>query len=150
MKLLKKVKKIIIHHSLTEDGKIVNWKAIENFHKNERKWEDIGYHAGIELIGNEYFCLFGRPTYFVGAHTEGQNYDSLGFCFIGNYDLISPPIEMLEIASYRVLCPWIKQYNLDIDNIYGHRDFSSKTCPGSKFDLNVLKDIISDVLKKYF
>lgn len=134
--------KIIVHHSLTKDGKTVSWGNIRNYHINTLGWNDIGYHAGVELVDYQYEILMGRMWDKVGAHTQGQNSDSLGICFVGNYDLIEPPDEMLETGA-KIIRLWMKLYHIDILDIYRHHDFASyKSCPGLQFDIIKLRDII--------
>jgi len=136
------MRRIIIHHSLTIDRKTLSWSAIRNYHIQHNGWLDIGYHAGIEMVGNEYECLYGRPTTMDGAHTAGANYDSLGFCFVGNYDRVQPSPEMLAIACRRVLAPWIINFNIKLDNVKPHRDFADKSCPGKLFDMDDLRSML--------
>ena len=138
-------KRIIIHHSLTSDGAAVSWGAIRRFHTEVRGWKDIGYHAGCELARDQWECLYGRPLTEPGAHTRGLNHDSLGFCFVGNFDESRPPAEALRVAAQRVLVPWLHLFELDLDDIYGHRDFSSKSCPGRFFDLDELRGMVDEV-----
>lgn len=138
--------KIIVHHSLTEDSWTVSWGAIRRFHTETRGWLDIGYHAGVELVksGRElyYEGIFGRPWDMQGAHTLGENYNSLGICCIGNFDIREPPQGQLKIAA-KIIKLWMDLYAIGIDDVYGHRDFASyKSCPGEKFDMGKLKDII--------
>lgn len=152
---------IILHHSLTTDNKLASWNAIRNYHKSwayngnivsenvalnllsqgigniKRPWNDIGYHFGIELINVEYEILFGRMPIIDGAHCKEKrmNQKSIGICFVGNYDLIEPPQRMLEKGIN--LIKWlIEIYNIKIENVMGHRDFTNKTCPGKLFDLD--------------
>lgn len=125
--------KIILHHSLTKDGKTVSWGAIRKYHMNTREWRDIGYHWGIELVGDEYKIFKGREESEEGAHCQGQNSNSIGICLVGNFDIAEPPREQLE-----------KLYELieDIFNrhgklqIFGHNAYSSKSCPGKLFPMN--------------
>ena len=137
---LRVISKIIIHHSATADGDTFSWRAIRDFHILTRGWLDIGYHAGCELIGDKYECMYGRPDHIVGAHASGHNRGSLGFCFVGNYDHSAPTNEMIGIAARRVLAPWCLTYGITTTDIIGHRDFSSKTCPASRFPMALLRD----------
>ena len=133
-----KPSKIILHHSLTSDSKTVSWGAIRKYHK-DIGYNDIGYHFGIELLRDNYEILLGRMTDEVGAHTKGYNNESIGICFIGNFDLIIPSKEswQLGLRLVRFLC---KIYNINKESIYGHREFTPfKTCPGNLFDIEQFK-----------
>ena len=130
-------KRIILHHSLTKDSETVSWGAIRRYHI-DMGWVDIGYHYGIELLRDQYEILLGRMPDEVGAHTKGYNTGSIGICFVGNYDLIMPPKEMwnLALVLVRYLC---RTYKIPHDLIYGHRNFSPKTCPGLLFNVDKFK-----------
>ena len=134
--------RIIIHHSLTPDSGSVSWGAIRDYHVLDRGWQDIGYHAGCEVVGNKVECFFGRPWTEKGAHTRGHNTNSLGFCFVGDYDLIEPDPMMIATAARRVLAPWCKQFDLRPADIHAHREYGNKTCPGLLFDMATLRDIV--------
>jgi hypothetical protein len=137
-------KKIILHHSATKDGLTVSWNAIRRYHINECVWSDIGYHFGVELVGDpgdpagSYEVLMGRMPDRPGAHTSGHNAASLGVCFVGNFDLSPPPSGQwrrgVELVAW--LC---RAYGLRVNDIYGHRDFANKTCPGKMFDLEMFR-----------
>jgi len=130
---MRMINKIIIHHSLTKDSKTVSWDAIRKYHTNVLKWKDIGYHYGIERVGNSYAILRGRSLMEAGAHTKYHNVDSIGICLVGNYDLTEPNNEQLEVLNE--LCYFlIKTFGLSINSVFFHREFNThKTCPGSKF-----------------
>jgi N-acetylmuramoyl-L-alanine amidase len=125
---------IILHHSLTDDGATVSWQAIRRYHVQEKHWDDIGYHYGIELINGEYEVLVGRDINRVGAHTVTMNQLAIGICFVGNFDVTIPPEAMLKrgVAFVASLC---EQHNIMPDNIVGHRFYAPKSCPGNNFDL---------------
>ena len=137
-----KVKKVIVHHSLTKDSSTVSWGAIRRYHTQTLKWAGIGYHAGVELVmsGQEvnYEILMGRVWDRSGAHTSGHNTDSLGICFVGNYDIIPPPKKML-ITGARVIALWLRLFDLTIKDVYSHHHFNIyKSCPGVYFDMEYL------------
>lgn len=143
--------RIIIHHSATQDGPTLSWGAIHDHHVNHNGWNDIGYHAGIEQIGDRYVCLFGRPDVRTGAHTLGENKRSLGFCFVGNFDLRAPGVERFRVAARRVLAPWLLRYGLGVDALLPHRDFAHKTCPGREFDMDLLRQVCAEEMDvQYF
>lgn len=89
-----------------------------------------------------YEILMGRMWTVPGAHARGQNRDSLALCFIGDFDLTEPPLQQL-IMGAKIVSLWLKLFDLDLKDIYLHRQFSQKSCPGKKFDLNDLKSYIS-------
>lgn len=124
--------RIIIHHSATADSKTFSWSAIKRYHTQELGWKDIGYHAGIEFVDDDYFLLFGRPWDMDGAHTLGQNSKALGFCFVGNFDLWTPELEMLEEGA-KVIKLWRRLYGIPISEVHKHSEYQNKTCPGEKF-----------------
>lgn len=138
-----KPQKVIIHHSATEDGRTYSWGAIHKYHVNNMGWDDIGYHAGIEQIQDYFVCPFGRPDLLPGAHARGQNRNSLGFCFVGNFDNVSPGRPRLIVAARRVLAPWLLRYGMGVGALVPHSQFSSKTCPGKLFDMDELRDIVA-------
>ncbi len=125
---------IIIHHSLTEDGQTVSWGAIRKYHI-QQGWADIGYHYGIELIGDHYEVLMGRMPDQVGAHCKeaGMNQRSLGICLIGNFDLAPPPD-----MAFALLATLVKalqgSWNIPTGNVKRHSDYATyKSCPGKLF-----------------
>ena len=138
---MRPINRIILHHSLTRDSGTVSWPAIRRYHTETMHWSDIGYHSGCELIGRTYECLVGRPINRPGAHTKGYNEDSLGFCFVGNYDETEPPKEMWNVALERVIMPWLIEFNLNPDKIFGHCDFANKSCPGLKFNMREFRNM---------
>ena len=137
-----KPNKIIIHHSLTADSGTVSWPVIRRYHLG-LGWADIGYHAGTELVtsGNDtrHEILIGRPWDIPGAQTTGQNHSSFGFCFVGNFDVEWPTEASLDMAA-RFLRNVMDLMNIPPAEVYGHRDFSSKSCPGTLFPLKYFRD----------
>jgi hypothetical protein len=128
--------RIILHCSATEDGATVSWGAIRRYHVAERGWADIGYHFGIELVDSRFEILMGRIPDVPGAHAQGHNADSIGICFVGNFDHRPVPPEQwrLGLALTRWLCAL---HRIPPERVFGHREFQpAKTCPGLMFALD--------------
>jgi hypothetical protein len=138
---------IIIHHSLTKDGDTVSWGAIRRYHMEERGWDDIGYHFGIERINGRYEVLIGRMPNVVGAHCKelGMNSNAFGVCLVGNFDEAPPHPD--QLFATQLLCAFLcREYHIPPANILGHRDIGLligydwkagqyKSCPGKLFDI---------------
>lgn len=130
-------KNIIIHHSLTEDGKTVSWNNIRNYHIS-LGWRTIGYHYGIELIDDDYEILVGRMMNENGAHCVQQkmNSRSIGICCVGNFDSNLVPARqwLLCLTLVRALVDVLR---LSVDQVYGHNEFASyKSCPGKNWSMD--------------
>lgn len=134
---------ILLHHSLTEDGDTVNWQAIRRYHTLTLGWQDIGYHFGLEWIRADYEILVGRPLTMKGAHTLGMNDRAIGVCIVGNYDVQYPTTLMLArlVPFLKSLC---EVFSIPVDNIEGHRDYASKSCPGDHFDLRMVRSMVRE------
>jgi hypothetical protein len=131
---------------LTKDGSTVSWDAIRKYHVETNKWKDIGYHFGIELVGNRYEILTGRMMNEIGAHCEGQNKDSLGVCFVGNFDNGEPNPEMWRLGV-RFVASLCNVLNIEPDNIFGHHYFNSgKSCPGRMFNTFGFNEQVAEIL----
>jgi N-acetylmuramoyl-L-alanine amidase len=136
-----RVQYIVIHHSLTKDGLVVDWNAIRNYHIKTNGWIDIGYHYGIENVNGEYLIQLGRPDWAQGAHCkeQGMNNKGIGVCVVGNYDLGPPPKEAMDLLVILVsdLCA---KYRLSESRIVTHNQYAPyKSCPGNKFPMDELQ-----------
>lgn len=122
---------VIVHHSLTKDGKTEDWKGIKRYHMEEKGWSDIGYHAGVERINGVLTSLTGRPLNMTGGHCLGHN-DTIGICIVGNFDLAPPDDEMLRYAA-ALAAGYLRMFELPIDTLHRHHDYAEKSCPGTQF-----------------
>lgn len=110
-------------------------------------WSDIGYHAGVEFVRDGYVVILGRPEDRTGAHTVGENVRSLGFVFVGNYDVKAPSKEMLEAAVSSWFVPVMRRYGLGVREVVPHSLFANKTCPGKLFDMEPLRGMIKRTIQ---
>ena len=157
---------IVVHHSLTKDGNVVDTNAIIDYHERVLGWKSRsgksgGYHGYIEVAGGELKYFRGRGEDEDGAHCKefGMNHKSLGVCVVGNFDLTPPPIQTLFFL--RDLCfAWMVNYGIPASRVLGHRDVGLmagfdwrkkgptgirefKTCPGSLFPMESLFSMVA-------
>jgi len=141
---------IIIHHSATTDGRINDARAIKLWHMGKtgrsdpksdnynpyiaKPMRDVGYHALIEIVDTKLEIITGRSLAWDGGHTIGMNSKAIGICLVGNFDIKEPTPEQYFFISS--LCRAYKnKFNIKNSDIFPHRKFANKTCPGSKFDM---------------
>jgi hypothetical protein len=135
--------KIIVHHTAFdntpdtgESGSFAIAHEIQDLHMDTNGWIDTGNHFTISRSG---YVMEGRhrslerlqagSDMVVGAHTVGQNSQGIGIENNGTYITVEPP--QVLYASLVSLCAYIcQQYDLDPNEIYGHRDFNDTECPG--------------------
>ncbi|VVB51795.1 N-acetylmuramoyl-L-alanine amidase [uncultured archaeon] len=144
---LAKKKYVVVHHSLTEDGKTVNWDAIRKYHMSwrvdgnsiteeeakeaqaagkvvEAPWDDIGYNYGIEEANGKLNFMMGHTLYKRGIHAAGFNTNGIGLCIIGNFQKVKPSKEKFEMAA--LACQYMRKvwYDRLRTNlqIIGHRE----------------------------
>lgn len=143
---------VMLHHSATADSGTVSWGAIERYHRETHGWRDIGYHYGIELVGDAYYAMVGRPEDEIAAACkEAQmNARAVHVCLVGDFDQVPPRLALLECAVRRVILPVMHRHGITADRIIGHRDAGLmdgfewqkgqyKSCPGRAFDLEVIR-----------
>lgn len=135
---------IVIHHSQTEDSGTVSWSAIRDYHARVKGYRDIGYHVGTELVKGHYETIMGRDWTDTGAHCKAgdMNKYGIGWCVVGNYDLVVPNAILWSYLASRV-AEVANLLGIHTNHIIGHREAEAaawgkavKTCPGTKFDMD--------------
>lgn len=118
------IDKIIIHCSDTPSSMDIGAEKITQWHK-EQGWDDIGYHYVIKKDGT---IEYGRLITTVGAHCKGQNHRSIGICWIGgaNGKDDRTPEQCLALVD---LIRGLKKVLSNELIVYGHNEFSEKSCP---------------------
>jgi N-acetyl-anhydromuramyl-L-alanine amidase AmpD len=78
----------------------------------------------------------GRPLELSGAHCKGHNRNSIGICLVGKDEFTPEQLDSL-LDQLEFIC---KTYDIPYSDIYGHCEFSEKTCPN--FDVGSIRDIM--------
>jgi hypothetical protein len=104
-------------------------RNLQTWSRNTKHWLDIPYHYIIDLDGRIYA---GRDIAYAGdTNTE---YDPAGHALIevvGNFEEVEPNQQQLD-AVVRLMAMLAKKYDVSLDHIASHRDFSAQTvCPGA-------------------
>lgn len=115
--------------------------AIWQLHVNTNGWCDIGYNWLIAPDGTIFEGRAGGNN-VIGAHFSGNNSNTMGVCFLGNFQNDQPTDDAL--ASLEKLLAWkCCDSNIDptgtgfhaasgltLHRICGHRDGGATLCPG--------------------
>ncbi|KAK3597725.1 hypothetical protein CHS0354_006078 [Potamilus streckersoni] len=111
-------------------------RRIQNFHMDDRGWDDIAYNY---LIGENGCVYEGRGWNRVGAHTAGWNKVAIGLSLLGDFTSVAPDPRALD-AVRNLLDLGVAEGKISANyKLYGHKDVRNTTeCPGQK-----LYDIIS-------
>ena len=141
---MRKINKVIVHCTATPEGRHTTVEDVRRWHL-DRGWSDIGYHYLVYLDGTVHE---GRPVEIPGAHTKGQNKDSIGIAYVGGIDKVNfkakdtrteeqkeALVDMLEF--FKIADPEV--------TIHGHNEFASKACPS--FDAKTEYENITNMWK---
>ncbi|XP_062620919.1 peptidoglycan recognition protein 1-like [Saccostrea cucullata] len=123
--LQKLPKYVIIIHSasteraLTENQCAAEVRSYQIYHMYNKGWSDIAYNF---LIGEDGNVYEGRGWGKEGAHTLGHNKESIGICFIGNFEKRLPNQRALKAAK-DLIRRGVEEGKIPTDFILkGHRD----------------------------
>jgi hypothetical protein len=133
----RRITEIILHHTWAPTAVQYRGKptieGIHRYHTVDNGWSDIGYHY---LVSPDGLLWLGRPLSRDGAHVSGKNAGTIGVSMILNGDVETPGVPQIA-ATGMCLRVLLQRFGLRADVNFGagrgfHRDYSSKTCPGTK------------------
>lgn len=119
--------KLVIHHTWrpTKDG----WQGERTMGGLKRYYEGKGWTSGPHLfIAEDGIWLF-TPMNKIGIHAGSLNLNSIGIEVVGDYDreVWSGNTKSNALGTIKIL---MNRLGLTNNEIYFHRDVSSKSCPG--------------------
>lgn len=124
---MREINEIILHCSASDIASY-DFDAIKKDHVNNRKWQDIGYHYGIDYDGDIHIL---RPVSKPGAHVRGRNAHSIGVCILGNVNFTKTQLEQ----AGRLISSLCMLKDLDASCVRAHYEFTDqKTCPNIDID----------------
>lgn len=114
--------------SASVDQEVRRLEGIDAYHRS-LGWQGFGYSAMPCQSGRVYE---GRGFFRSGAHTKGRNTKALAYVLPGNGDRTAMSDAAIDAAA-----SWLREGveagALTEDfTLSGHRDYSSKSCPGDK------------------
>lgn len=115
--------RIILHHAA---AKTASPEQIHEWHLNNG-WSGAGYHFLVRKNGKIYRL---RPENMIGAHASGNNYDSIGICFEG--DFMSETMSDTQAKAGAELVSYLKN-KYGISKVQRHKDVGATDCPGKNF-----------------
>ncbi|MEN9361198.1 MAG: hypothetical protein RL095_2733 [Verrucomicrobiota bacterium] len=127
-----RVNKITVHH--TSEGTALKGmtdlefiRAVEQYHRDNKKWACIAYHY---VIGRDGTIYEGRPVRFQGAHAHSHNPNNVGIAVMGDFNKALPNPKQLQ-ALERLIGGLRSKYSLPARMVYGHRHLCQTECPGA-------------------
>ena len=135
---------IVVHHSATTSGTAM---SIRRYHKEAKKWHDIGYHYVITREGKK---EPGRSERLVGAHARtgcsfNRNPFSVGVCLIGTGAFTNKQKDRLVQLLVR-LCQTYHINPLDKRPRYGIKGHH-ECCPGPGLNLEEIRKEVAKRLR---
>jgi len=112
---MRKITGIVIHCSASKNGDArVTRDIIDRWHR-DKGWNGIGYHYVVHVDGSLHE---GRPLDVAGAHTEGNNANTIGICMVGTDAFTEPQWATLGAIVASLLMRYPEA------TVCGHRDYS--------------------------
>ena len=103
-------------------------RRLQTWSRAEKGWLDIPYHYVIDLEGR----IYGARDIAYAGDTNTE-YDPKGHALIevvGNFEEVEPNQQQLD-AVVSLMAMLADKYQVSLDDIQSHRDYSDKTvCPG--------------------
>lgn len=135
MEVRSKTVRAILHHA---SAKTCSAEDIHRWHL-DRGWSGAGYHFLVRKDGSVYRL---RPEKYVGAHASGNNSDSIGICFEGDFETEKMGDKQKEAG--KELVAYVKK-KYGFSKVQRHKDVGSTDCPGKNFPFSEIAEASGSV-----
>lgn len=143
---------IVVHHFASPKasqyrGK-ATWDSVKNYHVRSQGWSDIGYHVGVGPDNSIWLLRSrdggGEKGYLeaFGAHTVGHNGTKLGVVLAGDFDTEDPKKNGYS-TLVNVIALLCDRFDISVNQVYGHRQFANKSCPGKNINITELRNDVA-------
>lgn len=144
----RRIDEVVVHHTWKPTSADYRGEStvrgVRQFHMRVRGWSDNGYHVMIGPVeGHIYLC---RPMSRSGAHVKNRNGHTIGVSYIADFDAQSPATYDGFNTGQEVVAALCRSFNLQADDVRFHREFASKSCPGSRVNLDEYQGEINALL----
>lgn len=146
---MRKIRKIVVHCTATDNPQQWNMTALKYLHTASKDirikwgeydttgkgWNDVGYHASIARDGQ---IELGRPLATVGAGVYGHNADSAHVALHGldNFEDEQFTGLFTLFESWEIICNETLADDEDTVEIVGHYELDpNKPCPNTDMDI---------------
>lgn len=137
---VEQIRRISVHHSGVEGG---SPESYARYHVQTLGWRSIGYHMCI--VGDQ--VLQTNSLLSFTYHTSSNNFDTVSVSISGD-------LSKREMSSdernclYAVILTYMQLFNIPIENVLGHREFSenSTSCPCT--DMQRIRKDITTILNQ--
>lgn len=146
-------KKIIIHHTeelflnnaaLKFSRNTFQTSLLQKSHYQLTNSYDLPYHFVLDKNQNDYFIIACKPILTLCEFPDipESNWKDIHVAVIGDHNEDIPENRMYDVLSYRILAPFLRLFNLSMEDVILHRDVSfddTRTCPGEFFRIEKLR-----------
>ena len=140
------INRVIVHHFYRPAAS--QWKGLPTlegvcrYHTVEQGWGDIGYHL---VVGPDDTIWLARPIEQAGAHCKGQNDHSVGVAYAADFDS-EDPVKNGLAAGHQAVAAVCQRFAVPASEVYFHRDFAPKSCPGTKLSREPYRAAVAKLL----
>lgn len=142
---------IVLHHSASRGGDVdsIDAQHSQLTDAEGRRWRGIGYHFvignGQDMADGQVEATFRWHDQLPGAHAGKREYNEagIGICLIGNFDEQAPTPRQLA-ACKQLVRELGTRYEIEPEQVVGHRDVKATACPGQHFPLDEIAVAAAD------
>ena len=117
------------HSSFTGNNHVELQEIMARYHKEVRKWDDIGQHITIFPDGK---IVTGRDFAIDPCSIKHWNKNAFAVELVGNFDIYNNILEGAQLANIlRISAYFSYRFGLQCVKFHNEGPETSKTCPGS-------------------